>query len=223
MDSEKSTLKKQYFAELGIILARKGFEVAQKEDGSLAVRLNGEPLCCATTNGIRYRREDIDTAQKDAACDNVSGIVVTVKEYMTAMETAPTLKAEGLEEKYRLLVDFGGTVLAGKHSSDGAQFVTWSWDYDHNGVTLGHYFGNDFIGAKEDFAKRSGLVPKDDQFTPEQLIEIYRCCADTMRYNDSLRFEQEQRIDDIQSKITELVPDYVERFKRELDDTQQTM
>ena len=152
----------------------------------------------------------------------MSGIVVTVKEYMTAMETAPTLKAVGLEEKYRLLVDFGGTVLAGKHSSDGAQFVTWSWNYDHSGVTLGHYFGNNYIGAKEDFAERSGLVPKDDQFTPEQLIEIYRCCADTVRYSDSLSYEQEQRIDEIQAKIRELVPDGIKLIKseQELDSAQ---
>ena len=41
------------------------------------------------------------------------------------MNAAPLLKAQGLDEEYRLLADFNGVVLAGHPSRLGVQFVTW--------------------------------------------------------------------------------------------------
>ena len=40
-------------------------------------------------------------------------IVRTTAEYMRQMEMAPFLKADGLEDGYKVLADFNGTVLAG--------------------------------------------------------------------------------------------------------------
>ena len=60
--------------------------------------------------------------------------------YITAMESAPQLKASGLDGDYRVLADFGSAVLAGSPSKYGVQFVTWDWDYDRTGVVHGHYF-----------------------------------------------------------------------------------
>ena len=54
------------------------------------------------------------------------------------METAPQLKASGLDGDYRILADFGGTVLAGTPSKYGVQFVTWDWDYGYV-VETEHY------------------------------------------------------------------------------------
>ena len=80
---------------------------------------------------------------------------------MTTMESAPQLKASGLDGDYRILADFGGTVLAGTPSKYGVQFVTWDWDYDRTGVVHGHYFMENYDGAKQDFATRSGLIQKE--------------------------------------------------------------
>ena len=55
--------------------------------------------------------------------------------YMKLLETAPPLKAESLADGYRVLAEFNGTVLAGKKTLLGAQFVTWAWDYDRRGVS----------------------------------------------------------------------------------------
>ena len=60
--------------------------------------------------------------------------------YMKLLETAPPLKAESLADGYRVLAEFNGTVLAGKKTLLGAQFVTWAWDYDRRGVSNGHYY-----------------------------------------------------------------------------------
>ena len=64
---------------------------------------------------------------------------------------------------------------------------------------------------------RCGLVQEQKQFSPEQLIEIYRCCADTISHDYELTYEQEKRIDEIQTLITEMVPDYAERMKVSLE------
>ena len=42
-------------------------------------------------------------------------------------------------------------------------------------------FVSNYDAAKRDFAVRSGLIPKQQLFREEQLIEIYRCCTDTLQ------------------------------------------
>ena len=85
-----------------------------------------------------------------------------VYSYVEAVQTAPLLQTSGLHEKFHLLADFGGAVLAGqeRENGQGYQFVTWIWDYDHAGVSHGHYYEDDFQGAKQDFAVRSGLISR---------------------------------------------------------------
>ena len=82
------------------------------------------------------------------------------------------MKADGLEDGYKVLADFNGTVLAGVQSKHGVHFVTWDWAYGHTGVCHGHYFMENYAGAKQDFAIRSGLIQKERLFTPEQMTEI---------------------------------------------------
>ena len=75
--------------------------------------------------------------------------------YVEEVQTAPTLHISGLSEKFHLLADFGGAVLAGRELENGRgyQFVTWIWDYNRTGVSYGHYYDEDFCGAKQDFCR----------------------------------------------------------------------
>ena len=140
------------------------------------------------------------------------------------METAPQLKASGLEGDYRILADFNGTVLAGMHSKHGVQFVTWDWDYDRTGLSHGYYFMENYDGAKQDFAIRSGLIHKEQLFSPEQMTEIYRCCADSVDGDFfDLTAEQEKVIRSVQQQIEDCVPDVVERIRQQEDAMEQTM
>ena len=84
--------------------------------------------------------------------------------------------ASGLSEKFHLLADFGGAVLAGRELENGwgYQFVTWIWDCSRTGVSHGHYYEEDFCGAKQDFAVRSGLISKAQLFSLEERAELYR-------------------------------------------------
>ncbi len=105
--------KNCYLRETAIVLAREGFHTDRTNAGRLRVLLDGAPLCEVTENGgITYRNEDIDEPERIDAKDKVYEIVRTTAEYMRQMETAPFLKADGLEDGYKVLADFNGIVLA---------------------------------------------------------------------------------------------------------------
>ena len=127
--------KEHYLKETAIVLAREGFQTVRTHTGRLRVLLDGTPLCEVTENGgITYRNEDINELERVAAKDKVYEIARTIAEYMRQMEMAPFLKADGLEDGYKVLADFNGTVLAGVQSKHGVHFVTWDWAYGRAGV-----------------------------------------------------------------------------------------
>ena len=225
MNDRNTEQQNRYLEEVCTCLHRAGFETQPLEDSQMPVYWNGVPLCRITGKGsVFYRREDADTSQAEDALYRVEDIAAKTLEYMTAMEAAPQLKASGLDGDYRILADFGGTVLAGTPSKYGVQFVTWDWDYDRTGVSHGHYFMENYDGAKQDFAIRSGLIHKEQLFSPEQMTEIYRCCADSVDGDFfDLTAEQEKVIRSVQQQIEDCVPDLAERIRQQEDAMEQTM
>ena len=159
MDTQNTSRQLRYLEEVRIPLHRAGFETLPLEGAQLPVLWNGAPLCRITGKGsVFYRREDADTPQAEDALYRVEDIAAKTLEYMTAMEAAPQLKASGLDGDYRILADFGGTVLAGTPSKYGVQFVTWDWDYDRIGVSHGHYFMENYrrpLRQRQDHAVQS--------------------------------------------------------------------
>lgn len=225
MDTQNTSRQLRYLEEVRTPLHRAGFGTLPVEGEQLPVLWNGAPLCRITGKGsVFYRREDADTPQAEDALYRVEDIAAKTLEYMTAMESAPQLKASGLEGDYRILADFNGTVLAGSHSKYGVQFVTWDWDYGRTGVAHGHYFMENYDGAKQGFATRSGLIQKEQLFSPEQMTEIYRCCADSVDGDFfDLTAEQEKVIRSVQQQIEDCVPDLAERIRQQEDAMEQTM
>ena len=161
MDTQNTSRQFRYLEEVRIPLHRAGFGTLPLEGDQLPVHWNGTPLCRITGKGsVFYRREDADTPQAEDALYRVEYIAAKTLEYMTAMEAAPRLKASGLDGDYRILADFGGTVLAGSPSKYGVQFVTWDWDYDRTGVSHGHYFMEKYDEAFASMEKRyAGCEP----------------------------------------------------------------
>lgn len=217
MNERNTEQQLRYLEEIRISLHRAGFETQPLESSQLPVCWNSTPLCRITGKGsVFYRREDMNTPLAENALLQVEDIAARTLEYMTVMETAPQLKASGLDGDYRILADFNGTVLAGSHSRYGVQFITWDWDCGRTGVAHGHYFMENYDGAKQDFATRSGLIHKEQLFSPEQMTEIYRCCADSV---DGEFFEltdkQEEVIRSVQQQIEVCVPDLDERIRQQ--------
>ena len=212
-----------HFAEAAIRLWEAGFEPQPQDDGLLPVDWQGSRLCRLTAGGgAQFREEYLDREGGRAAFDRVTELAAATAEYMRLMETAPPLKA--ISGDYRLLADFNGSVLAGHPTSHGTEFVTWEWDYQHTGMWQGHYYGGNYAGAKQDFAVRAGLIPREMMFSEEQLVDLCRCCAQALASPDStFTYDDEQRIGGIQEQIEWLCPGVMERVAaQELSQQNQT-
>ena len=214
MDTQNTSRQFRYLEEVRIPLHRAGFGTLLVEGEQLPVLWNGAPLCRITGKGsVFYRREDADTPQAEDALFRVEYIAAKTLEYMTAMEAAPRLKASGLDGDYRILADFSDAVLAGHPSERGVQFVTWEWDWDRKGVHHGHYFQNGCEEAKHDFVRRSGLLPKEALFEPEQLDEIHRALAFVCEQDEGLSIGREKEIKAIMEQLKCLLPESPEQTR----------
>lgn len=204
--------KRKYFTEAALALRREGYTVEDAADSGLKVSMNGDPLCSVTAvGGITYRQEDVSDLELELAKDKAYDIVRTTAEYMRQMELAPYLKVDGLSDRYKLLADFNGTVLAGMESKFGVQFVTWDWSLDRKSLSHGHYFTSDYNGAKQDFVTRSGLVAKHRLLSDEQLTEAYRCIHETLDSGYPITAQREKLLKETAEQIEWTVPNLEER------------
>ena len=208
MNDQNETAQLRFLEETATRLRQNGFTVEPIEDHHLPVCWEKGRLCRITGRGsVFYRREDADTPQAEDALFRVEDIAAKTLEYMTAMETAPRLKATDLTGDYRILADFGDAVLAGHPTERGVQFVTWEWDFDREGVHHGHYFQEDYDAAKRDFTVRGNLVPKDALFEPEQLAEIYRALRFVREQDESLSFGRDQELEELMEQVGKSLPE----------------
>ena len=224
MNDQNETAQLRYLEETAIRLRQNGFTVEPIEDHHLPVCWEKGRLCRISGKGsVFYRREDADTPQAEDALFRVEDIAAKTLEYMTAMETAPRLKATDLTGDYRILADFGDAVLAGHPTERGVQFVTWEWDFDRKGVHHGHYFQDDYDAAKRDFTVRSGLVQKDALFEPEQLAEIYHALSFVREQDETLSFGRDQELAELMEQVGGLLPPNVPRQRDAPEQSGMTM
>ena len=156
MDNTQHT----YFAELKLALQKAGYTVQAVEDGHLPIEWNDRRLCQVTeSGGIRFRTDDTTDPAAEAARSRVTDIAGVVREYMTLIEQAPDLKADGLGENYKLLAEFNGAVLAGHSSRYGVEFVTWEWNCGQTGL----FVGTEHYGGPGDFDLRGGVIESVDE------------------------------------------------------------
>ena len=216
MEHHNKMDREQFYRELCTVLGREGFTTQPEQDDLLPVEWDGLPLCRITADGgVRYWQVDVATPERERACERATDLACTVREYMTLLEQAPPLQAQSLTGDYRLLADFNGAVLAAHPTRLGVQFVTWDWSCDRTGLNQGHYFQDNYTGAKQDFAIRAGLVSKQLIFNEAQLTEIYRCCTDTLDAGVDLTVDQEQCIKSVQEQILRGMPNILERMREQ--------
>ena len=212
MNDQSGTAQLRFLEETAIRLRQNGFTVEPIEDHHLPVRWEKGRLCRVSGRGsVLYRQENVDGIGAQDALQTVINTAAMTAEYMTAMERAPRLQATGLEGDYRILADFGDAVLAGHPSERGVQFVTWEWDWDYKGVHHGHYFQNGCEEAKHDFVRRSGLLPREALFEPEQLAEMHRALTFVCEQDEDLSIGREKEIKTIMEQIKCLLPELSEQ------------
>ena len=190
LKTEDILLKQQpesiFQKEIARRLSEEGYNFSF-ENGKFSVKLN-----CGDV--IKIRKDDVLHSSGNFTDDGKEAFYALyhlnreVLDYCTAYEKSSELKADGLSEKYRCLAEFGGTVLAAKHTEYGFEFVTWDRTYDGKAVCQGKYF-EDYAAAKENFATRSGLIDKDKLFGTDELEWLGKCVNFTMRHNGDLNFD----------------------------------
>ncbi len=173
-----------------------------ENSGMLNVSMDCIPLCIiGKTGDIYWDRENLFSAERKKALDELCRLNRTVREYVSLYEAAPQMKTDGVKD-YRLLSEYRSTVLGAMYSEKyGFMFSTWSKCYDGSSVTMGDYSPN-YEYAKESFITRSGLADKNRLFTPEEAENLYRC-VDFVKDNcETLTYEQEQQLKDLMEKLT---------------------
>ena len=207
MNDQSGTAQLRFLEETAIRLRQNGFTVEPIEDHHLPVCWEKGRLCRITGKGsVLYRQENVDSIRAQDALQVVIDTAKMTLEYMAILEYAPQLKATDLTGDYRILADFGDAVLAGHPTERGVQFVTWEWDFDRKGVHHGHYFQGDYEAAKRDFTVRSGLVPKDALFEPEQLAQIYHALSFVREQDETLSFGRDQELAELMDQVGGLLP-----------------
>ena len=212
MNDQTNMAQLRYLEELKISLVHAGFEPERIEDQHLPVRWENHYFCRVSGRGsVLYRQECVDVPGAQDALQAVIDTAKMTSEYMAILETALRLKVGGLTGDYRVLADFGSAVLAGHPTERGVQFVTWEWDWDREGVHHGHYFQNGYEEAKHDFVRRSGLLPREALFEPEQLAEMHRALTFVCEQDEDLSIGREKEIKTIMEQIKCLLPESPEQ------------
>ena len=212
MNEEKAIQKEQFLRETKRQLRMAQVEAALEADNLIHALWNGKALCTVDANGtVRFSPDDIRGADENRQLQTVTQTVAQVKEYMRILERAPTLKAVDLDENYKILAEFDDTVLAGRMSKNGARFVTWEYDFDRCGVHTGHYFMQNYEGAKQDFAARAGLVNHQRLFSDDQLGVIRNACAFALEDDATLSCAEEKLLRSVQEQIGQLLPEQEQR------------
>lgn len=211
MNDVPDEAKERYYAEVSSNLRKAGYGVSRGDEGLLCVEYNGQHLCRVNgAGGVQYRLGDVEACDGGDALHKVINITGVTAEYMGAMEAAPFLKAEGLDDKWKLISEYKDTVLAGHTTSYGAEFATWERTYDGKGVTIGHYF-TDYEKSKQDFAVRSGLFPRERAFTDEQLTDLYLSASWALENNGYMKFDDYRRVRETLEQIERLLPQVQEQ------------
>lgn len=211
------SLENKYFAELARRLRAAGITAGHPEKNRLTVLLNNQPvLSVSAGSDVFLLPAGSNQPEAGELYHKVAQTADEVYAYVEAVQTAPLLHASGLSEKFHLLADFGGAVLAGRELENGwgYQFVTWIWDHDRTGVSHGHYYEEDFQGAKQDFAVRSGLISKAQLFSPEELTQLYRATDYLLDEGPEPEDGQLKALQTSRTKTEYTVPDLAERLEQ---------
>ena len=210
-------MENKYFAELARRLRAAGITAGHPEKNRLTVLLNNQPvLSVSAGSDVFLLPAGSNQPEAGELYHKVAQTADEVYAYVEAVQTAPLLHASGLSEKFHLLADFGGAVLAGRELENGwgYQFVTWIWDHDRTGVSHGHYYEEDFQGAKQDFAVRSGLISKAQLFSPEELTQLYRATDYLLDEGPEPEDGQLKALQTSRTKIEYTVPDLTDRLEQ---------
>ena len=207
-------MNEKFFPELARRLRQQGITTGPAEKDRLPVLLNGqEAMWVEPQSSIVIAAKFADDPEASRVYETVRGLSFQVYEYTEAMASGPVLEAVGLHEKFHLLAEYNGVVLAGKEleRDRGYVFATWRRSPDGTALDHGNYYHNSYEEIKLDFACRSGLVQESRQFTDEQLTELYRSIHETLESGYPITREREDILRAVAERIESSVDDLDDR------------
>lgn len=161
-------MAQQFFEELSRCLRKEQIESYNKEDRRLEIFLHGQPvLSVSPGNEVFLLPAGSKNPEANELYHRVAIAADSAFEYVEAMENTPLLRARGLENKFHLLADFGGAVLAGREraAGQGYEFVTWIWDYTQSAPLRSTNKDWD-----EDLKEQHGLEPQPPEEHPQLIV-----------------------------------------------------
>lgn len=168
-----------------------------------------EYICSVMPGGeVHYkeRSEDAD-AIVNFIEDNYQNYILC--EYLLGMPF------DGVED-YKKFYEVGNSVLAARFMpNDKIEYVTWEYEYDRKGVMWGHYFGENFAAAKQDFAIRAGLIDKQKLFSNEQITVLHDACLYRSVNDMEITFDEERVLHSMIEHLEELSPQLAEEPESE--------
>lgn len=123
-----------------------------------------------------------------------------------------------LPDNCNLLCDFNGYVLAQRDYKVGdnqrSEYITWQKG-QNGGVVFGHYY-NELQAAKEDFAKRSELVPENKIFNEDELAVLYKALSvyENGEFVDFDNKELSKHIENVRAKLDSIKDIDIEKYTR---------
>lgn len=174
------------------------------------VKKGGRELCDINceSGAISY----VNSYDRDEVV-NILELLDKVKEQEGIFTKAEELRFKGLE-KYKLLSRYNDFILAAgeistldykNHNVKQFDYVTWELDKTGEGLHSGNYFGENYERAKEDFAKRSGLINKDRLFGETEMLDIHSGLVKLVNTGEASP-EQERAIGAIREKLSRVIP-----------------
>jgi hypothetical protein len=182
----------------------------------ICVTRNGNDICDinCNTNTISYNNK-----HDHSEVEMILALIGDLQEQEENYLNAQILNINKLE-RYKLLSEYNNVILAACKVSelnssmrkvDSIQYVTWERDISDNGVHNGHYFKDNYAAAKEDFAKRSGLIRMDKLFSETELIALYEGLV-KLESLDVNTGEAAKVLQNVKSKIIYVIPDIEDKL-----------
>ncbi len=201
-------MSNNFFKEIKRALKTQDLQTEQAQENSIDVLLEGKVICSINSSGsINYPAELAEDKQIQEIIQELRQDVYYIKEYTAIVEKSPFVNSTSGNSDFKLLTDFGGIILAGKESEGiGYQFATWEKDASGNGYTYGHYFGNAYSAAKEDFALRSNLINCEKVFSEQEMALLHKCMKSAMEDETALSFTEEKIAEELCEQIENLCP-----------------
>jgi len=192
-------------------LKKQGYD-CKHEDGEVKVSKNGFSVTDILGSG-EYRV--YRNAPNDEERNNVHAIYESLSEAFSLYEKGQPVNAN---PQYHAMCEFGNYLLTAKLMNYGyMEFVTWQQNADGTSVDAGHYF-TDYEAAKEDFAKRCGLVNRYKMFSETELKLIHQGLVHLGADYPHLTSEQMTNVGKVIEKVEMIVPAIQQRSMYEAHD-----